>query len=332
MFLFRDILAPILERHDAPPGTMNVVCGNAGGMLRSWVESPLVDDLIYFGGSATGLKLGEECLKNGKKAILELAGNDGFVVWHDADLDAAARALEECFYGSSQICMVPKYAIVHPDVADRFIGLFVERVAQIRPGYPEDPDVLLSPVLKVDGYFDSIAEAREAGGEVLCGGERVDVHGVPSTRGMFCQPTVIRIDGLPRASGLSCVREETFFPVIPVVVPEQSPDELLFEDVVEFLNANKYGLRNSLWTRDERLAHRFTDNITNGGQLKVNDSHIGFSPILATHGGTGQTGGPYGELNYVGLRTSHMQGISWGDGDPRPLDRRVVSAPELVRG
>jgi len=115
-------------------------------------------------------------------------------------------------------------------------------------------------------------------------------------------------------------------------VPGQSPDELLFEDVVEFLNANKYGLRNSLWTRDERLARRFTDNITNGGQLKVNDSHIGFSPILATHGGTGQTGGPYGELNYVGLRTSHMQGISWGDGDPRPLDRRVVSAPELVRG
>jgi acyl-CoA reductase-like NAD-dependent aldehyde dehydrogenase len=331
MFLFRDILAPILDKYGAPPGTMNLVCGNAGGMLRSWVNSPLVDDLIFFGGSEAGLKLGEECLKNGKKAILELAGNDGFVVWRDADLDAAARALEECFYGSSQICMVPKYAVVHPDIADGFISRFVERVSRIRPGYPEDPDVLLSPVLKVDGYFDYIAEAREAGGEVLCGGERVDVDGKPDTRGMFCEPTVIRIDGLARANDLSCVREETFFPLIPVIVPEPASDERLLEDVVKLVNANKYGLRNSFWTRDESIARRFTDEVTNGGQLKVNDSHIGFSSIMATHGGTGQTGGPYGELNYVGLRTSHMQGISWGDGDPRPLDPRVTSASEMAR-
>lgn len=332
MFLFRDILAPILEKHGAPPGTMNLVCGNAGSMLRSWVDSPLVNDLMYFGGSATGLRLGEECLKNGKKAILELAGNDGFVVWRDADLEAAARALEECFYGSSQICMVPKYAIVHPHVAGRFLELFAERVARIRPGYPEDPDVLLSPVLKVDGYFDYIAEAREAGGEVLCGGERVDVDGKPSTRGMFCEPTVIRIDGLARASGLSCVREETFFPLIPVVVPEPSPDDRLLEEIAGFLDGNKYGLRNSIWTGDEEIARQFVANVMNGGQLRVNDSHIGFSSILATHGGTGQTGGPYGELNYVGLRTSHLQGISWGDGDPRPLDPRVVSSPALAVG
>jgi acyl-CoA reductase-like NAD-dependent aldehyde dehydrogenase len=332
MFLFRDLLAPILEKHGAPPGTMNLVCGNANSLLRSWASSPLVDDLLYFGGSATGLKLGEECLKNGKKAILELAGNDGFVVWHDADLEAAARALEECFYGSSQICMVPKYAIVHPRVADSFIKLFTDRVARIRPGYPEDPDSLLSPVLKVDAYFDYIAEAREAGAEVLCGARRVDVDGEESTRGMFCEPTVLRIDGLERAGGLSCVREETFFPLMPVIVPGPSPDDRLFENVVEFLNGNKYGLRNSIWTGDEQVARRFADSITNSGQLRINDSHIGFSPVLATHGGTGQTGGPYGELNYLGLRTSHLQGISWGNGDPRPLDPRVLAAPGTARG
>jgi acyl-CoA reductase-like NAD-dependent aldehyde dehydrogenase len=332
MFLFRELLAPILEKHGAPPGTMNLVCGHANSLLRSWASSPLVDDLLYFGGSATGLRLGEECLKNGKKAILELAGNDGFVVWHDEDLEAAARALEECFYVSSQICMVPKYAIVHPRVADSFIKLFTERVARIRPGYPEDSDSLLSPVLKVDAYFDYIAEAREAGGEVLCGARRVDVNGEESTRGMFCEPTVIRIDGLERAGGLSCVREETFFPLMPVIVPGPSPDDRLFEDMVEFINGNKYGLRNSIWTGDERIARRFADSITNGGQLRVNDSHIGFSPVLATHGGTGQTGGPYGELNYLGLRTSHLQGISWGNGDPRPLDPRVLAAPGTARG
>ena len=200
MFLFRDILAPILDKYGAPPGTMNLVCGNAGGILRSWVNSPLVDDILFFGDTPAGLKLGEECLKNGKKAILELAGNDGFVVWRDADLDAAARALEECFYESSQICMVPNYAIVHPEVADSFLELFLERVGKLRPGYPEDPEVLLSPVLKFDRFFDFIAEAREAGGDVLCGGGRVNVYGQPATRGMFCEPTVVRIDGLERAA------------------------------------------------------------------------------------------------------------------------------------
>jgi acyl-CoA reductase-like NAD-dependent aldehyde dehydrogenase len=329
MFIYRDLLAPILDKHGAPPGTMNLICANAGTILRSWVNSPMVDDILFFGDSPAGLKLGEECIKNGKKAILELAGNDGFVVWRDADLDAAARALEECFYGSSQICMVPKYAIVHPDVADSFFQLFLARVEKLRPGYPEDPEVLLSPVLKVDRFFDFIAEAREAGSEMLCGGGRIDVHGQPSATGMFCEPTVLRIDGLDRAASLSCVREETFFPLMPVVVPAGGPR--LFEQVVEFVNANKYGLRNSVWTGDERLARRFADGVTNGGQLKVNDSHIGFVPILATHGGTGQTGGPYGELNYAGLRMSHLQGIAWGDGDPRPLDPRAVPDCEMAR-
>jgi acyl-CoA reductase-like NAD-dependent aldehyde dehydrogenase len=331
MFVYRDILAPILEEHGAPAGTLNLICGNAGAILRNWTSSPLVDDILFFGDSTAGLKLGEECLKNGKKAILELAGNDGFVVWRDADLDAASRALEESFYGSSQICMVPKYAIVHPDVADAFIELFLKRVEKIRPGFPEDPNILLSPVLKVDGYFDFLADARGNGGEVLCGGERVDVEGKASPRGMFCEPTVVRVDGLERAGGLSCVREETFFPLLPIVVPEMSSDDRLFDDVIEFVNTNRYGLRNSVWTTDDRIARQFVEGVVNGGLLKVNDSHIGFTSILSTHGGNGRTGGPFGELNYAGLRTTHLQGISWGDGDPRPLDPRVVKAGERAR-
>jgi len=315
MFVYRDILAPILERHGAPSGTLNLISGSTSDILRSWVTSPLVDDILFFGGSTAGLKLGEDCVKHGKKAILELSGNDGLVVWRDADLDAAARALEECFYGASQICMVPKYAVVHPQVADRFLEVFLDRVQRLRPGYPEDPEVLLSPVLKVDRFFDFLAEAR-SGGQVLCGGGRVDVDGVPSATGLFLEPTVIRIDGLQRACGLSCVREETFFPMLPIVVPEPAPDGELLDEVIEFLNQNDYGLRNSVWTGDERTARRFVDHLVNGGLLKINDSHIGFTSYLSTHGGTGRTGGPYGELNYVALRTTHLQGIVWGDGDP----------------
>lgn len=332
MFVYRDLLAPALERHGAPPGTLNLISGDTRSVLRSWLNSPAVDDVLFFGDSNTGLKVGMDCIKNGKKPVLELSGNDGFLVWRDADLEAAARALEECFYGSSQICMVPKYAVVHPEVAEEFAELFVARAERLRPGYPEDPEVLLSPVLKTDRFYDFLSEARGNGGEVLCGGERVDVDGEPSATGLFFQPTVIRLDGLDRARGLSCVREETFFPMLPLVVPDHMPDDDLLERVIDFLNDNDYGLRNSVWTGDERTAERLARGVVNGGLLKINDSHIGFTSVLSTHGGTGRTGGPFGELNYVGLRTSHMQGIAWGDGDPRPLDPQVAGVGAASSG
>ena len=310
MFVYHEVVAPILERHGAPAGTLNIISGDTRRILRQWMQSPLVDDVMFFGDSAVGVKIGSDCVAAGKKAILELSGNDGIVVWRDADLEAAAAAMCECFYGSSQICMVPKYAIVHPEVADELIELLLERVRDIRPGYPEDPDVVLSPVLKADRFFDYLAEARESGAEILSGGQRLGVDGEPSAVGLFIDPTVVRVSGLEDARSLNCVREETFFPLLPVVVPRGGGDASLLDEVITFLNANPYGLRNSLWSSDEEIVERFVTEVHNAGLLKVNDSHIGFSPVLATHGGTGATGGPYGELHYPILRTSHLQGAA----------------------
>lgn len=309
MFLYHEIVAPILERHGAPPGTLNIVSGDTRRILKQWLASPLVDDVMFFGDSVIGLKFGADCVSAGKKAVLELSGNDGIVVWKDADLDAAAAAVCECFYGSSQICMVPKYAVAHPEIADELLERVLERVRRIRPGFPEDREVVLSPVLKADRFFDYLAEAQQDGATVLCGGNRVDVHGEPSAMGLFLEPTVIRVDGLEDARRLSCVREETFFPMLPVVVPEGNGVGLL-DRVIDFLNANPYGLRNSLWADDEQVVARFVDEVHNAGLIKVNESHIGFAPVLATHGGTGRTGGPYGELHYPILRTSHLQGAA----------------------
>lgn len=326
MFVYRDLLAPVLERLGAPPGTLNLISGDTRRILRTWLGSPDVDDILFFGDSPTGLKLGIDAMTKGKKPILELSGNDGFVVWHDADLDVAAQTLTECFYGSSQICMVPKYAVVHPAVAEPFLAALLRHVADVRPGYPEDPDALLSPVLKSDRFFDFLAEARESGADVLTGGQRIDVEGTPAVDGLFFEPTVLRVDGLAGARELSCVREETFFPMLPVVVPDPATDDdALATEVIDFVNANEYGLRNSVWTGDEAVAARFARGIVNGGLLKINDSHIGFVSYLSTHGGTGRTGGPHGELNYVGLRTTHLQGICWGTGAPEPLDPALAA-------
>lgn len=326
MFLCREVIAPILEAHGAPPGTLNVISGDARRTLRQWMTSPLVDDILFIGDSEVGLRFGAECVAKGKKPILELAGNDGFLVWRDADLQAAATALTECFLGSSQICMVPKYAIVHPAIAETFLDAFLECVEEIRPGYPDEDDVILSPVLKVDRFFDFLAEAREAGCKVLAGGRRVNVNNEPSVTGAFVEPTVIRVDGLHDARRLSCVREETFFPMIPVIVPRRAEEPALLDAAIRFMNANEYGLRNSVWARDERILGELTRRVVNGGLLKVNDSHVGFVSYLATHGGTGRTGGPFGELNYFPLRTTHLQGICWGTGQPDLTPRLAAEA------
>ncbi|HSZ14266.1 MAG TPA: aldehyde dehydrogenase [Solirubrobacteraceae bacterium] len=322
MFLYREIAQPVLERHGAPPGTLNLISGDTQRILKQWLASPHVDDVLFFGSSSSGLRFGSDCYAAGKKPILELSGNDGLLVWHDADLDGAAHALSECFLGSGQICMVPKYAIVHPAVAEQLLAMLTALAGAIQPGYPEDPDVVLSPVLKQDQFFDFLSEAREAGCEILTGGQRVGVDGNPDPAGLFLQPTVIRVNGLADARRLSCVREETFFPMLPVIVPDSAGAELL-EETLRFMNANAYGLRNSLWSSDEHVIETFVRGLSNGGLLKINDSHVGFVPILATHGGTANTGGPTGELNYVILRTTHLQGVSRARSPVGPAPRAL---------
>lgn len=305
MHAWTTIVAPLLDEIGAPPGTLNIVCGHPKEVLDQLLDSPLVNDIVFFGGSEVGLQLGVDAMARGKKTVLELAGNDGVVVWRDADLAAAAEALTECFYGSGQICMVPKYVVAHPDIADELLARLTVLARRIRPGYPEDPDVLLTPVINTERYFAFLADATAKGATVFTGGRRLEVDGTPSPTGVFCEPTVLRVPSLAGARQLAAVAEETFFPMLPVVVGD--PD---LDTVLDFVNANAYGLRNSLWSRDRTVVDAFVGRVTNGGLLKVNDSHIGFLPYLPTHGGTGRTGGVFGEANYPMLRTTHLQGVS----------------------
>lgn len=310
VWAWRELVAPVLEEFGAPPGTLNIVCSDPGPILDQWLDSPLVDDVMFFGDSERGMKFGRQCVERGKKPVLELSGNDGVVIWDDAELELAARALAECFYGSAQICMVPKYAIVHPDVVDELSGYLVKEIARIKAGVPEDPEVLLSPVLKAQDFFGVLDEAVSAGAELIVGGERMDQDGKTDSSGVFVQPTVVRVQGLAAAETMRAVRDETFFPLLPIVVPDTDTDAAMFDASIDFLNGNRYGLRNSLWTRDEARIAEFCARVSNGGLLKVNDSHLGFAQGLPTHGGTGLTGGPFGEANFPILRTTHLQGIS----------------------
>jgi acyl-CoA reductase-like NAD-dependent aldehyde dehydrogenase len=311
LYILRGLAAPLLEEMGAPPGTLNVICGRPQQTLDRWLAHPDMNDILYFGGSEEGLRFEQECLSRGKKPVLELAGNDGLVVWEDADLAKAVEAITESFFGSGQICMVPNYVIVHPEIAEELIDLLRVATETIKPGYPDNDQVLLSPVRRSERFFALLHQALNAGGQLVAGGRRVELDGTPSQAGQFLEATVVRVDGLDEArQRFDMVREETFFPLLPVVVPEPTTEGVLLDRVINFVNANAYGLRNSLWSGSPDVVDEFVRHVRNGGMLKVNDSHIGFLPYLPTHGGTGLTSGAFGEANYPIFKTSHLQGVS----------------------
>ena len=305
-----EIVGPALEEIGAPAGLVNVVCSEPAPTFTQWIQSPLVNDVMYFGGVQPGLDIERRCVEAGKKPLLELAGNDVVVVWSDANLDYASDALLEAFFGSGQICMIPNLVVVHPDVADELISKVIDKASTMRFGYPDDDGVLLSPVLRHDTFYSVLRDAIDQGAHLLLGGSSAHVDGSPSDTGMFLQPTVIRVDGLRDSRQIEAVSHETFFPLLPFVVPNEADGDITISTFIDFVNSNLYGLRNSLWASDRNTIDTYVANVVNSGIIKVNESHIAFCALLPTHGGRALTGGAFGEANYPALRTTHIQGVA----------------------
>lgn len=319
LFLWRDIVWEGLKRNGAPPGTVNTLVGNHKIIMDKWLDSPDVNDIFFFGESATGLEVGAKAFQKGKKPLLELSGNDMLVVWKDADLDLAAQSLKDVFLGSTQICMLPKKALIHEDIYDEFERLFLDKISDLKIGLPSDPGVSLTPVGRIDDCFSFLSDARELGGWLLCGGQRVNHLDVEDPKGMFVRPTVIKVEGAAAASKMLCVREENFFPLVPLIkisggsavgVNGSGKDGVIFDQMVKLVNNNRYGLRTSVWIGSNYYLAKFIKMLNRSGLIRINSRHIGFSSFLTTHGGSGLSGGPFGEANYVWQKTTHLQCVS----------------------
>lgn len=318
MVLWRQVVYEAARNQGAPPGVVNIVLGNSKVITDEWLASPLVNDVLYFGDSDQGLEIGLRAFGAGKKPLLELSGNDMLVVWKDADLEGAVSSLLDGFLGSTQICMLPKKGVIHKGIYDQFVRRFVQAAESLKVGLPSDPAVYLSPVGKIGQFFAVLEDALHKGAKLLCGGKQVNYLGQPDKRGAFITPAVLRIDNLEQAITMRCVKEENFFPLIPLIRVDAPPssekarkeDEAILQRMIELVNGNAYGLRVSVWVRSEPVMYKFAKQISTGGLLRVNTRHVGFSPFLSSHGGTGKTGGPYGEMNYVWQKTTHLQGIT----------------------
>jgi acyl-CoA reductase-like NAD-dependent aldehyde dehydrogenase len=310
IYMWKEIVWKAAKDNGAPDGTINIVVGNSKKITDEWIRSPLVNDIIYFGTSEKGLEIGKRIYLAGKKPILELSGNDMMLIWRDADMENAISSLLDAFLGSTQICMVPKAAIVHESIYDKFLERFLIELKKMKVGLPSDSRTCLTPVIMMKEFGEFLKDALGKGARLVQGGERVDYKGNKDDKGAFIVPAVLSIEDSERAVEMDVVKEENFFPLLPLVRVKGVSDEDIFKKMINIANSNEYGLRTSIWVKSSLYIRKFIRQMHNSGLLRINSRHVDFSLYLSTHGGTGKTGGPYGEMNYIWQKTTHLQGIS----------------------
>jgi len=249
------------------------------------------------GSEGAGRAVAEAAGSEIKKSVLELGGNDPFVVLDDADVDAAASvAAGARTLNSGQSCIASKRFIVHEDVYDAFTEKFIEEMDELTIGDPMDDDTDIGPQAREDlmeDLHDQVERTVEAGATCELGGEPLDRDG------FFYPPTVLT--DVPRDS--ASANEEVFGPSA-AVFEVSSEDE-----AIELANDIDYGLGASVWTADlargERVAHEFEAGMTYVNQLVKSDPRLPFGGVKDS--GYGRELGRKGIHEFVNEKTVWVQ-------------------------
>ncbi|MFJ4658345.1 aldehyde dehydrogenase family protein [Nocardia sp. NPDC088792] len=215
------------------------------------------------------------------RCLLELGGNNAAVVTPTADLDLAARGIVFAAAGTAgQRCTTLRRLIVHADVAGPLLDRITSAYRQLRVGNPLDDGVLVGPLINArayEGMQQALERAQADGGELLCGGERVEGFGADA---YYVRPAVVR---MPAQTAV--VREETFAPILYVLTYHD------FESAIELHNGVPQGLSSAVFTQNQREAERFL--AADGSDCGIANVNIGTSgaEIGGAFGGEKQTGG-----------------------------------------
>ncbi len=272
-------LGQLGQKAGLPEGVLNVVTGPGSEVGQTLAESDDVDLISLTGGTETGIHLMASAAKTVKRVHLELGGKAPFIVFDDADLDAASTgAVIGALINGGQDCTAACRVLVHEKVRDRFLKAYVEKTRRVRIGDPLDEKTGLGPLV-ADQHRKKVREFIEIGEEE---GAKKEFQGSPPkekrlAKGFF-QPPVIFTDV---EQDMRIVQEEIFGPVM-TVQPFRKEAQ-----AVEMSNDVVQGLYASVWTKDVHRAHRVANGLT-FGTVCVND-HLPLASEMP-HGGFKQSG------------------------------------------
>jgi len=292
-------MAVLAERAGVPKGVFSVLTGDAPAIGGEMCANPTVRKLSFTGSTAVGRLLMQQCAPTIKKLSLELGGNAPFIVFDDADLDAAvAGAIASKYRNAGQTCVCANRLYVQDGVYDAFAAKLVEAVHQLKVGNGLEDGVTQGPLIEekaVRKVEEHIADAVSQGGRVLTGGQRHALgHG-------FFEPTVLA-DVRP---SMRVAHEETFGPLAPLFRFHTE------DEVIAMANDTEFGLAAYFFARDLGRVWRVAEGLETG-MVGVNTGLI--SNEIAPFGGVkqsglGREGSKYGMEDYLVIKYICMGGI-----------------------
>ena len=292
-------LAVLAERAGMPPGVCNIITGPSGAMGAELTSNPIIRKLTFTGSTEVGQKLLEQCAATIKKTSMELGGNAPFIVFDDADLDAAVQgAMASKYRNTGQTCVCANRLLVQEGVYDAFAAKLKAAVEDLKVGNGMEPGVTQGPLINADAVLkveEHIADAVKRGATVVTGGQR---HG---NGGNFFQPTILA--NVPHDALI--FSEETFGPVAPLFKFKTE------EEAIRLANDTPFGLAAYFYARDIGRIFRVAEGIESG-MIGINEGII--STEVAPFGGVkqsglGREGSLYGIEEYLEVKYLALGGI-----------------------
>ncbi|WP_339071401.1 NAD-dependent succinate-semialdehyde dehydrogenase [Pseudomonas idahonensis] len=292
-------LGVLAEQAGIPAGVLNIVSGDAQAIGQALQASSVVRKLSFTGSTGTGKLLMRQSADTLKKVSLELGGNAPFIVFDDADLDAAVKgAMASKFRNTGQTCVCVNRFFIQDGVYEAFTTRLAEAVAALRVGSALDGDTEQGPLInaaalaKVEAH---VGDALEKGARLLCGGRR---HALGGT---FYEPTILT----EASDQMRITEEETFGPVAACF---RFKDEA---EVLQRANDTPYGLSAYFYSRDIGRVWRMAEGLE-AGMVGINEGII--STEVAPFGGIkesglGREGSRYGLDDYLEIKYLLMGGL-----------------------